>query len=314
MVVRAASRPIFGRRLADFNCFLTFSRFSANYILTYSNTSKETEMNNEIGIAGWLYSPEILREKKMALLELPAACAAHGLSTVELCSAFFASQKADYLNELRSSLEDNGLTVHNIAVDMANLAGTDQKTRRTDIEALRQWFYTATAVGSRAIRINSGHAEDAEAMRRVVDGYRELVETASQAGVKLLMENHGGVSSYSNKLAEILNGVDSEWFGTCPDTGNFFDDDWEAGMRVLAPRAFSCHLKIFSLNADSLQSWIDRNGQERNCNLKESLQILKSAGYGGPFCLEQEAVSESAPKEQNISDTITFITDLIRSA
>ena len=98
------------------------------------------------------------------------------------------------------------------------------------------------------------------------------------------------------------------------DTGNFFDDDWEAGMRVLAPRAFSCHLKIFSLNADSLQSRIDRNGQERNCNLKESLQILKSAGYGGPFCLEQEAVSDSAPKEQNIGDTITFITDLIRSA
>ena len=156
-------------------------------------------MECELGIAGWLVSGEILREKSLTLLAFPAVCAAHGVKTVELCSRFFESQDARYLNELRNRLADNGLSVRNIAVDMGNIAGADEAVRRTDLEALKQWFYTATAVGSEAIRINTGHADDDEAMHRVIAGYRELVAVGEQAGVRLLVENHGGVSSSSQQ-------------------------------------------------------------------------------------------------------------------
>ena len=62
-------------------------------------------MQNEIGIAGWLYSHQILHEKTLTLLEFPATCASHGIKTVELCSAFFNSQEARYINDLRQALE-----------------------------------------------------------------------------------------------------------------------------------------------------------------------------------------------------------------
>ena len=238
-------------------------------------------MDSEIGIAGWLFSREILRDKSMTLLDMPSTCTSYGVKVVELCSKFFPSQETDYLNELRMALEEDNLSVHNIAVDMGNIAGMNRKKRRTDIEGLKQWFYTASAVGSKAIRINTGHADDPEAMKRVIDAYRELTVVGKQAGVKLLIENHGGMSAYSNDLAQILEGVDSDWFGTCPDTGNFMPNDWEAGMRVLAPRAFSCHVKLFSLSEDGWQSWTDRNGVERKFTVKKSLQILKDSGYEG---------------------------------
>lgn len=264
-------------------------------------------MKLEIGIAGWILSGEILREKTLTLLEFPAVCASYGVKTVELCSAFFTSQDARYLNELRRNLESNGLSVQNIAVDMGNIAGADAAVRRTDIEALKQWFYTASALNSKAIRINTGHADDDGAMTRVIKGYQELIKVGEQAGVKLLIENHGGVSSTSENLAKILAGVDSPWFATCPDTGNFPSDDWEAGMRVLAPRAFSSHIKVFSYSEDGVQSREGRNGQKHEYDLKKSLEILKEAGYKGPLCIESGA---SANARDSIRDTLAYLKEL----
>ena len=63
-------------------------------------------MDLELGIAGWVLSGEILREESLTLLEFPEVCASHGVETVELCSRFFASQDARYLNELRNRLAD----------------------------------------------------------------------------------------------------------------------------------------------------------------------------------------------------------------
>lgn len=270
-------------------------------------------MNNEIGIAGWLYSQEILKDKTLTQLELPALCAAQGVSVVELCSKFFPSQETDYLNDLRAILADNGLSVYSIAVDMGNISGADASERRTDIDGLKQWFYLAAAIGSKAIRINSGHADDPEAMQRTIDAYDELAEVGSTAGVKLLIENHGGLSAYSDGLAEIIGGVDSEWFGTCPDTGNFYGDDWRAGIEVMAPRAYSCHLKLFHLEGQAPQKWTDRNGGERNCDLNESLGILKSSGYTGPFCLEHEAPVEGADKAERVKRSLDYARGLVKS-
>jgi len=264
-------------------------------------------MNLEIGIAGWILSGEILREKTLTLLEFPKVCASYGVKTVELCSAFFAGQDARYLNELRKALEDNGLSVRNIAVDMGNIAGADPAVRRTDLEALKQWFYAASALKSAAIRVNTGHAEDEGAMGRVIEGYGELVKVGEQAGVKLLIENHGGVSSTSGNLARILKALDTPGFATCPDTGNFPEGDWEAGMRALAPRAFSCHVKVFSYSADGRQSWKGRDGQTREYDLRRSLATLKEAGYRGPLCLESGA---SGNARDNIRDGIAYLKEL----
>ncbi len=265
-------------------------------------------MDNVIGFAGWIVSGDVLREKTLTLLEFPELCASHGVKMVELCSTFFESQDAQYLNQLRRELEDKGLTVQNIAVDMGNIAGADSAVRRTDIEALKTWFYTASAIGCRAIRINTGHADDAGAMTRVIDAYKELAKVGEQAGVKLLIENHGAVSSTSDNLARILGGVISPWFATCPDTGNFPEGDWEAGMQVLSPRAFSAHVKVFSYSEDGIQTRTGRDGKERKYDLKKCLRILKDAGYRGPLCIESGASENS---RDNMRDALAYMKKLV---
>ena len=184
------------------------------------------------------------------------------------------------------------------------MLGADPALRRVDIESLKTWFYTASAVNCEAIRINTGHADDADAMKRVIDGYKELSKVAEQSGIKLLIENHGGVSSTSDNLARILDAVPPPWFATCPDTGNFPEGDWEAGMKVLAPRAFSCHVKVFSYSEDGMQTRVGRDGEKRGYDLKKSLQILKDSGYKGPLCIESGASENS---RDSIRDTLAYM-------
>jgi len=264
----------------------------------------------EFGVAGWLFHKSILNDRTMTLLELPAACKALGVGTVELVSTFFESQKAQYLNQLRSIIAENGLTVRSIAVDMGNIANLDAAVRRTDLEALKQWFYVARAIGAQAIRINSGAADpgDREAIARITDGYRELTAEAAHSGVYLLIENHGGASADPKNIKAFLEGVNSPWFRSCPDTGNFPGDTWLEGMQVMAPYAYSCHVKVFSYSPDGKQNWTGRDGQPRFYDLKESLRILQDAGYAGPLCVEAGA---SPGEAESGRDAIRYLGSLL---
>jgi sugar phosphate isomerase/epimerase len=265
---------------------------------------------NEIGIAGWLFNRSILQDKTMTQLELPAACKALGVETIELVSSFFPTTNTKYLNQLREAIEENGLHLRGIAVDMGDIANANEATRRTDIEGLKQWFHIAKALGSDAIRINSGAADptDTAAIDRIVAGYRELADEAEHTGVYLLIENHGGASADPKNIQTFLDRVNSPWFKACPDTGNFLDGTWEEGMQIMAPRAHSCHVKVFTYSDDGKQSWTGRDGQTRTYDLKRSLQILKDAGYAGPLCIEAGA---SDTESNSGRDAIKYVHELV---
>src|SRR4029079_16839294 len=105
----------------------------------------------------------------------------------------------------------------------------------------KQWFHVARALGSAAIRVNTGDAQpdDMTALERIVAGYKELAEHGAQSGVKLLMENHGGASSDPRNIQTILDRLDTPWFATCPDVNHFVGATSGEGMPGMAPRALT---------------------------------------------------------------------------
>ena len=64
----------------------------------------------DFGIAGWLFNRSILRDKTMTLLEMPAACKALGVETIELVSSFFPNQTTQYLPETPACVPVEGGT------------------------------------------------------------------------------------------------------------------------------------------------------------------------------------------------------------
>src|SRR4051794_3690275 len=168
---------------------------------------------NEMGIAGWLFHRSILNDQTMKQLEMPGICKSLGVETIELVSSFFPTQNTHYLNQLRAALQEQGVSVRSIAVDMGDIANADAATRRSDIEGLKQWFYVARAIGSKAIRINSGAASptDHAAIDRICEGYAELAAEAAHTEIYLLIENHGGASADPKNIETFLDRVASPW-------------------------------------------------------------------------------------------------------
>ncbi len=193
---------------------------------------------------------------------------------------------------------------------MGNIANPDDQARHTDLEAIKQWFHVARAIGAESIRVNSGAAspDDAAALERITAGYRELATEAEHAGVKLLIENHGGASADPKNIKRFLDGVNSPWFLTCPDTSNFPGDTWREGMRVMAPLAFSCHVKAWNYDAAGRQERQDRNGQAQRHDLIACLRILKEAGYQGPLCVEYGALPD---ERESMRRTIDYLRELL---
>ncbi len=267
----------------------------------------------EIGIASYIFHREIRDERTMTLLDVPQVCKALGVQTIELVSSFFANQSAPYLNDVREAIQAQGLSVRNIAVDTGNIANPDDASRRTDIEAIMQWFHVAGAVGSQAIRVNSGTAppDDPEAIARIIASYRELAAEAARTGVYMLIENHGGASNDPRIVQALLDEVASPWFKTCPDTGNFTDGLWEEGMRVMAPHAFTCHVKAASYSPDGWQERVGHDGTRRTADLKQCFQILRDAGYSGPLCIEGGASDDGLGSAR---DMIRYVRELLATA
>ena len=249
----------------------------------------------DVGIAGWALNQAIRTHKTLTLLDFPKlARQEYGVDSVELVSTFFESQSAKYLNELRENLERERLRVLNIAVDTGNLASPDEKVRRTDLEVIKQWFHVARALGSEAIRVNTGDAspDDRAALDRIISGYKELAEHGRESGVKLCIENHGGASADPKNIATILSKLDTPWFATCPDVNTFVGETWEEGMRLMAPRAIAVHVKNWSYSPDGWQTKQQRDGTTARYNLKESLRIMKDAGFKGPLSFEYNHVEQ----------------------
>lgn len=269
-----------------------------------------TRSAKAFGIAGWLYQEPILRARTMTLLELPAVVRGADVSLLELCSAFFASQSAPYLNDLRIALADAGMRVPSIAVDGPDISLPDDAARRTHIETVKQWFHVARAIGADAIRVNSGGATDAtEAdLARIVEAYRELAIAAEGMGIVLLIENHGGASANPAHLRRFLEEVGSSWFRSCPDTGNFPDGTWREGVAAMLPYAASTHIKVYAYADDGIQPYVGHDGLDRTSNLREILRMLRDADYQGPLCIE--AGVEADPTEA-ARGAIAYVTRLL---
>jgi L-ribulose-5-phosphate 3-epimerase len=59
--------------------------------------------------------------------------------------------------------------------------------------------------------------DKAEALKWAADSYHPLLEYARPAGIKILIENHGGVSNDPDWMVDLMKKINDPIFGTYPD-------------------------------------------------------------------------------------------------
>ena len=241
---------------------------------------------------------------QMTLDDFVEYCAALELEATEPTGYYFPQPVTnDYLLHLKEKTFRLGLDISGTAIGN-DFCLPEGDARRQQLQMARDWIDYAAVLGAPVIRIFAGKVPKGDteqaAIERCIEGINQSLEYASQKGVFLALENHGGITATPEQMLSIVQGVrPSPWFGVNFDSGNFRTDDPYRDLEAIAPYAINAQIKVA----------VTRNGQKEETDLARVIQILKDAEYRGYVVLEYE---EREP-EKEIPQYIRRLRDLIHA-
>jgi sugar phosphate isomerase/epimerase len=233
--------------------------------LAMAKTASAKEPLFKISLAQWTINSE-LKSGKVDNLDFAKVAHDHGIHAIEYVNQFFMDKAKDtaYLGEMTKRAADLGVKSLIIMCDReGNIGDPDEKRRNQTVENHRKWLDAAKALGCHSIRVNAGSAGSwEEQVKLASDGLAKLTAFGAEQGLSVIVENHGGLSSNADWLAEVITKVDHDRCGTLPDFGNFRIKEGESydsyeGIKKLMPWAKGVSVKDTVWDSSSNQSALD---------------------------------------------------------
>ena len=236
----------------------------------------------KISLAQWTLVRD-LRSGNIDNLDFAKVAAEHGIFAVEYVNQFFMEKAKDrgYLGQMKKRAADHGVTSVLIMCDReGNLGDPDSAKRKQTVENHRKWIDAAKFLGCHSIRVNARSVGSwEEQVKLASDGLAQLTAFGADEGINVIVENHGGLSSDADWLAEVIMKVDHPRCGTLPDTGNFRIKAGESydsykGMEKLMRWAKGVSVKD--------RAW-DGEGNQSPLDFYRMMKIVVDAGFHG-YC------------------------------
>ncbi len=254
----------------------------------------------ELSLAGWSIVRRFRAENDpLSILDFPRVSSEEfSIDAIELNSPFFAYADPDdkatsaiadgHLAELKRRADDHGVRCLNIAVDgHGDLASIDETERAQAVENHRKWIDACVALGCNAFRANGGgrgEGDDKAKIAQCIKSFGDLSEESGKAGIRLMMENHGGISYDPDLMVRIVETIGSDYCAILADFLNWPpEDDRLENLRTVAPYAWAIHGKFLTFDAD---------GESPEIDCGAAVKILKEAGYNNPWGIEYEGKTD----------------------
>jgi sugar phosphate isomerase/epimerase len=269
---------------------------SAAALLPEWATAAPKKLFFDISLAEWSLH-KALFAKKITNLDFPSiARKDFDIGIVEYVSAFFngKAQDAAYLNDLLARCKDNGIKNHLIMIDGEGpLADLDATKRNQAVENHKKWVECARYLGCKTIRVNAqGSGEPTEVAKAATEGLSKLGEIGKAAGINIIVENHGGLSSNGAWLAGVMKQVGMKNVGTLPDLGNFClkrnATDWRICEDSYDRYLGTQQLMPFAKGVSAKSYDFDEQGNCIETDYVKMMKIIKDAKFRGIIGIEYE--------------------------
>lgn len=237
----------------------------------------------DISLAEWSLHKKLFKGD-LKNIDFPEYTAKNfGIYGVEYVNQFFKDKAQDmtYLKDLNNRAKDNGVKNVLIMIDGEGSLGDRDETKRLKaVENHHKWIDAANFLGCRAIRVNAaGEGTKEEVKDQVVKSLSSLADYGKKGKINVIVENHGGISSHGDWLADVLKTVNKKNCGSLPDFGNFYEYDRYQGVTDLMPYAKGVSAKSHAFDA---------KGNETGIDYAKMMDIVKKAGYRGYVGIEFE--------------------------
>ncbi|MCA9262459.1 MAG: sugar phosphate isomerase/epimerase [Planctomycetales bacterium] len=221
-------------------------------------------------------------ERSLDLFGFVDYCASLGLDGAELTQYYFPPETTqDYVLRLKRHAHLAGVDITGGAIrdNVTVAAGAD---RDKELDHIQQWVEHYADLGAPVIRVFAGRPASDVAPELAVERAAEALQLASdragERGVMLAIENHDFTTNI-DYLMQIVQRVDSPWFGVNFDSGNFSESSDPYGdMARIAPYAVNAQMKA-RINS--------QNGSQA-ADFPRIVGILREAGYRGYLTFEYE--------------------------
>ena len=255
----------------------------------------------DISLAQWSLHRKLKSGKMDNLDFAKVAKEEFGIHAVEYVNQFFKDKAGDqgYLGQMKQRAADLGVKSLLIMIDgEGQLGDADEAKRAKAVENHHKWVDAAKFLGCHSIRVNaaSGGSYE-EQVDRAAEGLAKLSEFAAKSEINVIVENHGGLSSNGQWLAQVIRKVNMDNCGTLPDFGNFTIDRGGNGSEAVVYDRYlgMASLMPFAKAVSAKSHDFDAEGNETKTDYEKMLTIMLDAGYNGFVGIEYEGkgLSES---------------------
>lgn len=271
---------------------------------------------------GEVYEGQEKPEKDMTMEDFLTRAHELGVGGVSLESCFFPSYDAGWLADLKGQLDDYGFER---VYAWGHPDGLERGKNFEAFDEMMDSFERARAIGADTMRVVGSslmfrHEPHGPQIEALIKMFKKAKPKAEDFQIKMAVENH--IDFTADEILQIIEEVDSDYFGINFDTGNFLRllDDPIAGMEKLAPYTFATHVKDLMPDKNARPTdWFFFSGVPVGMGLIDNerlAQLLHKAGYKGFLAVEidhphsdwagreDEAVALSVKELKRITETL----------
>ncbi|MGB5419385.1 sugar phosphate isomerase/epimerase family protein [Algibacter sp.] len=234
------------------------------------------------------------RSGEMDLFDMMEFASDIGLNAVDLTAYYFSSYpslpKKPEIFALKKKALELGLNISWTGV-RNNFVTANVESRKADREMIKDWLAISSTIGSSILRVFTGrNLPDGYTKEQVkawlVEEYKICANYGAQTGVIVALQNHNEFLFTADEVIDILERVDSEWFGLILDiSGLRTTNDPYAEAEKLAPFA----------NYWFIKEHVYHNQEKKRTDMSKMAAIIKRHGFRGYVSFE--SLSDGDPKE-----------------
>lgn len=237
---------------------------------------------------------QALLEEGMSLGKFFQFAAKTGFAAVDLTAYYIPGYpevpEDEVLYEIKREAFRTGISFSGTGV-RNDFTLKDPEALALEIDHVKHWIVAASKLGAPNIRVFDGKAPSAEnsssaTHQRVVDAFRECARYGARHGVNVAFQNHNDFLISSDEIIDVIQRVDSEWFGLMLDTGSVAGPDPYSEIEKLMPHAVTWQLKENVRTGEGSEA----------LDVKRLIELLRKHEYSGFLPLETLGEGDPRPK------------------
>jgi sugar phosphate isomerase/epimerase len=248
------------------------------------NSKKDNDTNRfKISLNAYSFNKPLMN-KETDLEALITFCAKEKFDAIDMTGYYFPGYPAvpddAYIYHLKNKAHRMGVEISGTGI-RNDFGDPDAGKRKEQIAFVKNWIDVAAKLGAPVIRIFTAKEKPAshtweETEQWIIEAILACAAYGKQRGVIVAVQNHNDFIKTADQAIDILQKVNSDWFGLVLDTGSFVTGEPYHEITKVTQYAVNWQIK----------EKLNYQGKSTDMDLEKLFRIVWASDYRGYLPIE----------------------------